>query len=121
MDIKGGHDCDAHNAFFSEGGALAVVVEDFHETPHQTRDSRNLRRPLQERRSEAAPRGSPLARRNGAPHERGAGGESDPPILAAGAARGRAKVDRGRDTLCLPFLGVALTTVIPGGLYREVM
>ena len=31
-----------------------------------------------EKRSEAAPRVSPLARRNGAPHERGAGGGSDP-------------------------------------------
>ena len=47
----------------------------------------------------------PLDWRNGAPHERGAGGESDPPFLAAGAARGRAKEDRGRDTLCPPLRG----------------
>ena len=65
--------------------------------------------------------GPPPTRRNGAPYGRGAGGESDPHVLAAGAARGRAKGDRGRDTLCLPFLGVALTTVIPGGKAVELM
>ena len=37
-----------------------------------------------------------------APYGRGAGGESDPHLLAAGAPRGRAKGDRGRDTLCPP-------------------
>ena len=57
--------------------------------------------------------GPPHARRNGAPYGRGAGGESDPHLLAAGAARGRAKGDRGRDTLCSPCGEVALTTVIP--------
>ena len=36
-------------------------------------------------------------------------------LLAAGAARGRAKGDRGRDTLCPPCGEVALTTEIPGG------
>ena len=58
---------------------------------------------------------SPLAWRNGAPHERGAGGESDPPFLAAGAARGRAKVAAKVAALCPPCGEVALTTVIPGG------
>ena len=68
-----------------------------------------------EKRSEAAPRVSPLARRNGAPHEWGAGGESAPPFLAAGAARGREKGDRENDTLFPPCGEVALTTVIPAG------
>ena len=68
-----------------------------------------------EKRSEAAPRVSPLARRNGAPHERGAGGESDPPFWAAGAARGRVKGDRENDTLFPPCGEVALTIVIPAG------
>ena len=57
----------------------------------------------------------PLARRNGAPHERGAGGESDPPFLAAGAPRGRAKVAAKVAALCPPCGEVALTTVIPAG------
>ena len=38
------HDFHTHNAFLSEGGALAVVVWDFPETPHQTRDNRNFPR-----------------------------------------------------------------------------
>ena len=41
-----------------------------------------------------ASRVPPVARRNGAPHGRGAGGESDPPVRPAGAARGRGKGDR---------------------------
>ena len=40
-------------------------------------------------------------------------GESDPLFFAAGAARGRAKGDRGRDTLFPPCREVALTTEIP--------
>ena len=87
----------------------------FPETPHQTRDNRNFPRPL--RKSEARLRLAcpPLAWRNGAPHERGAGGESDPLFLAAGAARGRAKVAAKVAALCPPCGEVALTTVIPGG------
>ena len=38
-----------------------------------------------------------------------------PPLFGAGAPRGRAKEDRGRDTLCPPCREVALTTVIPAG------
>ena len=83
------------------------MVLDFPETPHQTRDNTDFPRPL--RKSEARLRLAcpppPLAWRNGAPHERGAGGESDPPFLGAGAARGRAKGDGGRDTLCPPLRG----------------
>ena len=33
------HTIDNHNASLSEGGVLAVVVGDFHETPHQKRDN----------------------------------------------------------------------------------
>ena len=67
---------------------LAVVVGDFHETPHQTGDNTDFPRPL--RKSDARLRLAcpPLARRNGVPHERGAGGESDPPFLVAGAPSG---------------------------------
>ena len=58
---------------------------------------------------------APLARRNGAPHERGAGGESDPTLLTAGAPRGRTKVAAKVAALCAPCGEVALTTVIPRG------
>ena len=68
---------------------LAVVVWDFPETPHQTRDKTDFPRPL--RKSEARLRLAcpPLAWRNGAPHERGAGGESDPfwPLVRHGGGQ----------------------------------
>ena len=57
----------------------------------------------------------PLAWRNGAPHERGAGGESDPHFFGAGAPRGRTKVAAKVAALCPPCREVALSTVIPGG------
>ena len=78
---------------------------DFPETLHQARDNRNFPRPL--RKSEARLRLAcpPLAWRNGAPHERGAGGESDPRFLAAGAPRGRTKVAAKVATLCPPLRG----------------
>jgi len=56
-----------------------------------------------------------LARRNGAPHGRGEGGESDPGFFGAGAPRAGVKVDRGPDTFTPLVFRVALTTVIPGG------
>ena len=101
--------------FSQRANPLAVVVGVFPETLHQTRDNTDFPRPL--RKSEARLRLAcpPLARRNGAPHERGAGGESDPPFLAAGAARGRVKGDRENDTLFPPCGEVALTIVIPAG------
>ena len=37
------HLFDQHNAFLSEGGALAVVVQEFPETPHQMRDNTDFR------------------------------------------------------------------------------
>ena len=40
VDIQGEQDFDSPNALLSEGGALAVVVESFPETPHQTRRCR---------------------------------------------------------------------------------
>ena len=108
------HAHDNDNAFLSEGGALAGVVGDFPVTAHQTRDDTDFPRPV--RKSEARLRlaSPPFARRNDAPHERGAGGESDPTLFAAGTARGRVKVDRGPDTFT-PSLWVALTTEIPAG------
>ena len=42
------------NAFLSEGEVLPVVVDDFPETPHQTRDNTDFPRRL--RKSEAGPR-----------------------------------------------------------------
>ena len=62
-----------------------------------------------------ASRVPPFVRRNGAPHERGAGGESDPTLLTAGAARGRPKVAAPVAALCPPCGEVALTTVILAG------
>ena len=62
-----------------------------------------------------ASRVPPVARRNGAPHGRGAGGESDPTFFGAGTPPGRVKVDRPLATFSLLSAGVALTTVIPGG------
>ena len=91
------------------------MVRDFPEMPHQTRDNTDFPRRL--RKSEARLRlACPLlARRNGAPHERGAGGESDPPFFAASAARGRVTGFTSRFTVNPALGGVALTTVIPAG------
>ena len=91
------------------------MVGDFHEMPHQTRDNTDFRRLLRESEARLRLACPPPARRNGAPYGRGAGGESDPLVFGAGAPRGRVKGDRENDTLTLPFLGVALTPVIPGG------
>ena len=73
-----GHFSRTHNATLSEGRALAVVVGDFPETPHQTRKDKHFPGPL--RRGDARLRLAcpPHARRVGAPHGRGEGGESDP-------------------------------------------
>ena len=91
------------------------MVRDFPETPHQTRDNTDFPRRLRESGSRLRLACPPLARRNGAPYGRDAGGESDPQLLGASAPPGRVKGDKENDTLTLPFLGVALTTVIPGG------
>ena len=80
-----GHLSRTCNALLSEGGALAVVVWDFHETAHQTRDNTDFPRLLRQGEAMLRLACPPLARRNGAPRERGAGGESDPPIIGADA------------------------------------
>ncbi len=97
------------------GRSLAVVVRDFPETPHQTRNNTDFPRPLRKGEARLRLACPPLARRNGAPHERGAGGESDPPFFPAGAPRAREKVSAKVSALCPPFGEVALSTVIPGG------
>ena len=91
------------------------MVKGFPETPHQTRKDKHFPRPLRKGEARLRLACPPPARRGGAPHERGAGGGSDPPFLAAGAARGREKGDRENDTLFPPCGEVALTTVIPAG------
>ncbi|MCY3787886.1 MAG: hypothetical protein OXH63_03760 [Gemmatimonadetes bacterium] len=40
-----GHFSGTHNAFLSEGGALAAVVPRTAQTPHQTRDNTDIPRP----------------------------------------------------------------------------
>ena len=109
------HFVSNHDAFLSEGGALAGVVGDFAEAPHQTRD--NTDSPRLMRQSEARLRLAcpPPARRNGAPHGRAAGGESDPPFLSADAPSEQVEWSTLRSTTQPSSEGVALTTVIPGG------
>ena len=67
------------------GGPLAVVVEDFPKTPHQTRDNRNFPRPLRTSVARLRLACPPLARRNGARQEE----------LVEGATRFSALVRRG--------------------------
>ena len=55
-----------------------------------------------------ASRGPPLARRNGAPHGRAAGGESDPGFLTAGAPSGRVSRFTSQFTVN-PLLGGSLS------------
>ena len=93
---------------------LAVVVGDFHETPHQTGDNTDFPRPLRNSDARLCLARPPPARRNGAPHGRAAGGESDPVFLGADAASGRVSRFTSQFTVNPP-LGVALTTGIPGG------
>ena len=96
---------DRPNAFLSEGEVLAVVVEDFPETVHQTRNNADFARPP--RKSEARLRLAcpPPARRGGAPHGRGAGGGSDPLIFGAGAPPGRGKWPTLKTTISPPVFG----------------
>ena len=64
---------------------LAAVVGDFPETPHWTRNDKHFPRPLRKNEARLRLAGPPTVRRNGAPHERGDGGESDPHFFVAGA------------------------------------
>ena len=85
------------------------------ENPYGTRDNTDFPRPLRKGEARLRLACPPLVGRNGAPHERGAGGESAPPFFGAGAPRGRAKVAAPVAALCPPCGEVALTTVIPAG------
>ena len=107
------HLSGTHSAFLSEGEALPVVVPDFHETPHQTRDNTDFPRRLRKGEARLRLACPPLARRNGAPHERGAGGESDPPFFGADAPPGGSRWATPRPTYSPRHGEVALTTVIP--------
>ena len=57
----------------SEGGALAVVVQDFSETPHWTRVGRDSPRPQRQSVAELHPARPLFDQRAGAPHGRGDG------------------------------------------------
>ena len=115
-DIQGGHNPETHNASFSEGGAPSPVWFGTFAKRRTGRGATPIFPPaLRNSDARLCLARPPLARRNGAPHESGAGGESAPTLLAAGAAWGSAKGDRGWDTLCPPCGEVALTTVIPAG------
>ena len=96
------------NASLSEGEALAIVVGEVPEMPHQTRNGKHFRRPLRESHARLRLACPPPARRGGAPHERGAGGVSDPPFLSAGAARGRGKWSTEWSTCPYPLGGRSL-------------
>ena len=78
------HAFNHYNASLSEGVAPAVVVWDFPETPHRTRDNTDFPLPLQISEARLRLACPPLARRGGAPHETGDGGGSDPPFFGAG-------------------------------------
>jgi len=99
------HFSGTHNAFLSEGEALTVVVGALPGKPYWKGVGADSPRRLRKGEARLRFACSPLARRNGAPHERGAGGESDPTLFCAGAPPGRIKGDRENDTLSLPFLG----------------
>ena len=109
------HVHDSHNAILSEGGALAVVGGDFHETPHQTGDNTDFPRLMQQSEARLRLACPPLARCGGAPHGRGAGGESDPTFFVAGAPSERVSRFTSHFTVNPLLGGVALTTLIPGG------
>ena len=114
-EIWHGSDPATHNASLSEGGALAVVVGEFPETPQRTRDNTDFPPPLRTRKARLRLACLALARRNGAPHERDAGGESDPPVFAAGAPRGRARVEARVETRTAPFAPLAGRSLSPQG------
>ena len=107
------HVFDNPNTSLSEGEALAAVVGDFPETPHWTRNDKHFPRPLRINEARLCLAGPPSVRRNGAPQERSAGGESDPRFLTASAASGRVSRFTSQFTVKPLLGGVALTTVIP--------
>ena len=92
------HFASNDNAFLSEGGALAGVVWDFPETPYQTRDNTDFPRLMRQGEARLRLACPSLAWRNGAPHERGAGGESDPRFFGADAPSEQVKWSTLRST-----------------------
>ena len=64
------HTLDNHNASLSEGGALAGVVRDFPEPPHQKWDNTDFPRLMRQSKVRLRLVRSPLARRDSALHER---------------------------------------------------
>ncbi len=109
------HAFDNHNASLSEGSALAVVVRDFHETPHQTRNDKHFARLMRQSEARLCPACAPLASCGGAPHERGAGGGSDPTFFVAGASPARVNRRVQWRAINPPLGAVAPSTVIPSG------
>ena len=109
------HTLDNHNISLSEGGALAVVVGAVHETPHQKRDKTDflrLMRPSQVRLRLAC--GPPHPARRRAALEGGEVVGATPifwPLMRHVAGAG---YSGHYSSFSLP-LGVAPTTVIPGG------
>ena len=101
------HVFDNHNAFLSEGGALGVVIRDFSETPHGTRNNKHFLRPMREREARlrlACP--PPRSARRRAAREgcwwRGR------PFLTAGAAPGGVAVSLHSSRLTRPIEGRSL-------------
>ena len=62
------------NTFLSEGGALAVVVQDIPQTPHWTRYNRVVAPPMRQGDATLRLACSPFVRRVGAPWEAGTAG-----------------------------------------------
>ena len=79
------------------------------------RDNTDFPRPMRKSGARRRPACPLLARRARAPHERGAGGGSDPPFLTTGAASGRVSRFTSQFTVNPPLGGVAPSTVIPAG------
>ena len=109
------HAFDHHNAALSEGEPSLLWSRPCLEALLDT-GWHGFPAPAAIKRSAAAPRVSPIARRVGGAAPGGGGsGESDPPIFGAGAPPGRGDGARQNSPFPPLFLGVALTTVIPGG------
>ena len=76
------HVFDNHNASLSEGGGLPVVVPGFSETPHGPRGSTDFPHPMRQSVARLPLACPHLARRDGAPHERGTPGGCTQPNIS---------------------------------------